>query len=100
MKSYPAYPNLVYDYCEHMEYTPEKGFSLWNYDETFPVGFDKDGREHVLFLCPACGERMEAKMFLNFLSKMKLNLKIKNGNLVELSSKNLWTRFLEILKVQ
>lgn len=99
MKSYPV-NKFFYDYCEHMTFTPEKGFSLWTYEECFPVGFDETGKEHILFLCPTCGERIEAKMFLNFLNKMKLNLRIKNVKMVELSSPDLWKRFLEILRVQ
>lgn len=98
MYMYRIDDKLVYDVCEHLEYKNGK-FTSGVYEEGFTLGKDKDGLEHILILCAGCGERIERKMVINFLNRLKLNVRIKNGSVVELNSKDLWRTFLNLLHV-
>ena len=100
MNVYRIDDDLVYDCCEHLEYKSDGGFNLRIYEEGFPIGFDKEGLQHILFLCCACGERIERRMIINFISQLKLNFRVKNGDVIELKSKELWRRFLNLLGVE
>lgn len=84
--------------CSHLEYKDGK-FNIGFYNEGISLGVELDGKEYVMFLCVACGERIERKMFINFINNLKLNLRIKNGDVIELKSKNVWERLINILKV-
>jgi len=95
MKTFIFDNNCCFDMCEHLEYTKEKGFNVRTYDESFPIGIDKDVKEHILFLCMACGERIERKMTLNFISNLKLVLHI-NGSEIKLFTKNAWNMIMRL----
>jgi len=100
MKTYKYDDKLYFDTCEHLAWNEkDKIFNLITNDSGFPIGVDESGHEHILFMCLSCWERMENRAFTDFISKLNIKFQIKNGNVIELSSKYLWRKFLELLKV-
>ena len=91
---------LIFDTCEHItEYKDNCFYPVVPHDTAIPIGFDKDGKQHILWLCRACGERMERQSVLNFLGKIPLTL-VVNQNKFELKSPNAWMRFRRFLNTE
>jgi len=99
MNSFIFDDGIIFDTCEHItEYKDKILGPVRIYPDPYPIGFDKNGNQHLLCLCIACGERLERQMFINMLTNLKLNVHINRGKII-LDNKNIWKRFIEILKV-
>ena len=98
MKLYQFDDKFFFDCCPHLEWNKDNGFNLLTYDEMLPLGFDKDGNQYLLVLCLACGERIERKMFINMVGNFGITVQW-SANKIELKSKNLWKKFINLLRV-